>query len=65
MPSKFWIYFLKQDGESTATCKKCLKVISLKGNTTNLKQHLQRHHPALYITLNQSNNSDDTNINER
>lgn len=38
-----WKYFNKKD-RTSATCILCKKVLKHGGNTTNLKQHLQRKH---------------------
>lgn len=54
--SKFWCYFRKHEDRKSATCTKCLRVISLSGNTTNLKQHLRRHHPNLYLETTKNQN---------
>ena len=50
--SVVWNYFgFRQDDESQSNvlCKACLTVVATtKGNTTDLYQHLQRHHKVQY-----------------
>lgn len=52
--SSAWLYFgLKADekgqplNSEEAICRLCRKIVLTKGgNTTNLRSHLKRHHPA-------------------
>ncbi|XP_039310270.1 uncharacterized protein LOC105193876 isoform X2 [Solenopsis invicta] len=51
MPPKsiLWKHFIKTtDG---AKCNVCQQFIKTCGNTTNLRYHLQRKHPDLYIKI--------------
>ena len=59
--SPVWIYFglratedgaVMIDGIDRPVCRTCGKAVHAKGgNTTNLYQHLQEHHPALYMEV--------------
>ena len=50
--SEIWKHFLvKEIGgkvvEGEAACKECKATVKLGGGTSNLSQHMRRHHPAL------------------
>lgn len=56
--STVWMYFgLKADergkpmNTDRAVCRLCRKVVISKGNTTNLRSHLRRRHPAEFIEI--------------
>uniref|UniRef100_A0A3B3CRQ3 BED-type domain-containing protein n=1 Tax=Oryzias melastigma TaxID=30732 RepID=A0A3B3CRQ3_ORYME len=56
--STVWMYFgLKADetgkpmNTDRAVCRLCRKVVVSKGNTTNLRSHLRRRHPAEFIEI--------------
>ena len=55
--SKYWLYFgfrVDTEGktdEKKVECKLCSKSIAYSRNTTNLKQHLEIHHPSEYRSL--------------
>ncbi|XP_061580659.1 uncharacterized protein LOC133446598 isoform X2 [Cololabis saira] len=57
--SMVWMYFgLKADergqplNADEAVCRLCRKVVLSKGNTTNLRSHLRRRHPAHFFEIN-------------
>lgn len=45
--SNVWSFFIKGDG--SAKCKLCCETVKTKGNTTNLKVHLKRHHNDVLV----------------
>lgn len=44
--SKWWFHFLRIDDKS-AKCKTCGRIVKTSGNTSNLKAHMDKIHPAL------------------
>lgn len=42
-----WNHFTRLDGGGDAKCKICKSVVQTSKNTTNLKRHLERHHPGI------------------
>lgn len=44
--SKWWFHFLRIDDKS-AKCKTCERLVKTSGNTSNLKAHMDKIHPAL------------------
>lgn len=63
--SSAWLYFgLKADekgqplNSEEAICRLCRKIVLTKGgNTTNLRSHLKRHHPADFLDALSSTSS--------
>lgn len=50
--SDIWHYFIKI--KSGGKCKLCQREVKTSGNTTNLKNHLKRHHPSLQQTVSKT-----------
>lgn len=48
--SNVWNLFSKTS--AGGKCKLCLCEVKTSGNTTNLKKHLQRRHPAVKSSVN-------------
>ena len=53
--SQVWEHFgfkkRKKDSyidQTSAVCKHCLKTVKLSGGTSNMPEHMRRHHPALF-----------------
>lgn len=56
MPPKsaLWQHFVRNT-DQTGTCRHCGKTLKTKGNTSNLKCHLQSKHPKIFSILDKSN----------
>lgn len=52
--SNVWTFFIKCD--TGGKCKLCQQTVKTIGNTTNLTNHLKRHHKEAYIDINKSLN---------
>ena len=46
-----------KDDEKRVVCRLCERSIAFSGNTTNLKQHLQNHHPSVLSSYSTSDES--------
>ena len=46
-----------KDDEKRVVCRLCERLIAFSGNTTNLKQHLQNHHPSVLSSYSTNDES--------
>lgn len=60
--SSVWTFFIRCD--TGGQCKLCKQNVKTKGNTTNLKNHLKRHHKNTYSDLYKSGESSTTAVAE-
>jgi hypothetical protein len=50
--SPLWTYYiLIENGSGGVKCKLCQRIIKYSGTTTNLKQHITRHHKDVDINV--------------
>ncbi|OXU17930.1 hypothetical protein TSAR_011236 [Trichomalopsis sarcophagae] len=48
--SSIWKYMMKES-DNTFTCNLCNAVVKNSGNTSNLRAHLQKHHPDVRLEI--------------
>lgn len=49
--SVIWHHFVKDNTTFKETCNECKEALSYKSATANLKSHLRRKHPAVYLSV--------------
>lgn len=60
--SDIWTFFIKNP--KSGVCKKCGSVVKTSGNTRNLWNHLNRHHPQLLPTEKKTVNDSELDSGE-
>ncbi|XP_067214391.1 uncharacterized protein [Linepithema humile] len=62
--SEVWNYFIKAPTGVT-TCTLCNIIVKCAGNTTNLRSHLQKHHPTINLNGSDKTKSSQKRIMEK
>lgn len=62
--SRVWNYFKKINNETFVKCSLCLREFKFSGNTTNLKDHLQRKHAEKWSVEQETDTVTNTNEDE-
>lgn len=62
--SRVWNYFKKTNNDKFVKCSLCFREFKYSGNTTNLKDHLQRKHSEIWSAAQGTVTVTDTNEND-